>query len=50
MTATTLGTSASSLYYGQTLTLTASVSPTDGGGTVKFVNGASPSPGAVRSR
>ena len=44
-TSTTLGSSASSVYYGQTLTLTASVSPTDGGGTVKFVNGASPVPG-----
>ena len=40
-TSTTLGSSASSVYYGQTLTLTASVSPTDGGGTVKFLNGAS---------
>ena len=44
-TSTTLGSSASSLYYGQTLTLTASVSPTDGGGTVEFLNGASPVPG-----
>ena len=41
-TSTTLGSSASSVYYGQTLTLTASVSPTDGGGTVEFLNGASP--------
>ena len=45
VTSTTLGASASSVYYGQTLTLTASVSPTDGGGTVKFLNGASPVPG-----
>ena len=44
-TSTTLGSSASSLYYGQTLTLTASVSPTDGGGTVEFLNGGSPVPG-----
>ena len=44
-TSTTLGSSASSLYYGQTLTLTATVSPTDGGGTVKFVNGSTPVPG-----
>ena len=44
-TSTTLGSSASSVYYGQTPTLTASVSPTDGGGTVAFLNGASPVPG-----
>ncbi len=31
---TTLGSSASSVTYGQTVTLTATVSPTDGGGTV----------------
>ena len=43
-TSTTLGSSASSVYYGQTLTLTASVSPTDGGGTVSFLNGTSPVP------
>src|ERR1700677_1850787 len=43
-TSTTLGSSASSVYYGQTLTLTASVNPTDGGGTVAFLNGASPVP------
>ena len=44
-TTTTLGSSATSVYYGQNLTLTASVSPTDGGGTVKFLNGSSPVPG-----
>ena len=37
--------SASSVYYGQALTLTATVSPTDGGGSVEFLNGASPVPG-----
>ena len=44
-TTTTLGSSASSVNYGQELTLTASVSPTDGGGTVEFLNGAGPVPG-----
>ncbi|HEX4126751.1 MAG TPA: MBG domain-containing protein [Acidimicrobiales bacterium] len=44
-TSITLGSSASSMYYGQALTLTASVSPTDGGGTVSFLNGTSPVPG-----
>ena len=44
VTSTTLGSSASSVYYGQALTLTASVSPTDGGGTVAFLNGTSPVP------
>ena len=40
-TTTTLSTSPSSVTYGQTVTLTATVSRSDGGGTVGFLNGSS---------
>jgi len=46
-TSTTLGASATSEFYGQSDTLTATVSPTDGGGTVQFLNGSTPVPGCT---
>ncbi len=46
-TTTTVSASASTAVYGQSVTITATVAPNDGGGTVEFLNGSNPVPGCT---